>query len=512
MSLDILLWLLPIAAVLAGASFLSLRSYNRFTARARGAVTTALPRDAGPSPLDALFDPLEAAHPGQQGLFNLPDGRDAFAVRALAARQAGRSIDIITYIWSTDMTGWLMIAELIAAADRGVRVRLLLDDVNVQGLDPVFLGLNQHPNVHVRLFNPIRSRGNRIRRAVEFILGLSRFNRRIHSKVWITDGRLAVLGGRNVGDVYFGAVQDGRHAAKDADVALVGSMVAEIETVFDTWWNLGLSLPIVTLWPKFRISMRAYRRRIIRRSASPAAEAYLGDVLGTDDLHRLVASRLRWTDRVEVISDPPEKAYGKRATPWLSNRIGDLLREAKAEVRLATPYFVPGWPGLNLLADLRKRGVAVTLLTNSLATTDHSPVHGAYTFYRRPLLDMGVRLYELAPPPGSHPHRNFLHSKVFLFDDRLALIGSANFDLRSANINIELGLVFEEPGLMAELLERFRQETAPDAAYEVIETAGRLNWRQGHDGTAVVLATEPGASLRRQLIAGLMRRLPHAFL
>lgn len=510
MSLSLLLWALPVAALLAGASFLSLRSYNRFTAKARGAVSTAMPRSAGPSVLDGLFDPLELAHPGQQGLFNLAEGRDAFAVRALAARQAGRSIDIITYIWSTDMTGWLMINELVGAADRGVRVRVLLDDVNVQGLDPVFLGLNQHPKIEVRLFNPIRSRGNRIRRAVEFVLGLSRFNRRIHSKVWITDGRMAVLGGRNVGDVYFGAVQDGRHAAEDADVALVGPKVAEVGAVFDSYWNLGLSLPIVTLWPKFRISMRAYRRRIARRCGSPAAAGYLAEVMARQDPQDLLARRLRWTDRVEVISDPPEKAFGKRATPWLSHRIGGLLREAKQEVRLVTPYFVPGRPGLDLLAELRGRGVAVTLLTNSLATTDHSPVHGAYTFYRRPLLDMGVRLYELAPRPG--PHRTFLHSKVFLFDDRQALIGSANFDLRSANINIELGLLFEEPALMAELLDRFRQETAPEAAYEITEKKGRLSWRQVREGAEIVQTAEPGASLRRLLIAGVMRRLPHAFL
>jgi putative cardiolipin synthase len=156
--------------------------------------------------------------------------------------------------------------------------------------------------------------------------------------------------------------------------------------------------------------------------------------------------------------------------------------------------------------------VSVSLLTNSLATTDHSPVHGAYTYYRRPLLEMGVRLFELAPPAGPRQHRPFLHSKVFMFDDRQALIGSANFDLRSANINIELGLLFTEPELLAELVEHFRKQTSPDAAYELTQTNGTLNWKRNHAGTPVILTKEPDASLRRLLVASLMRRLPHALL
>lgn len=222
---DILYWIVGLGAALFAASVLALRSYARFAARARGPVTTALPRSGHAGPLDALYGPLEAAHPGLNGLANLIDHDDAFVARIRSARMAVRSLDLVYYLWRTDTAGWLLIGELLAAADRGVRVRLLLDDVNVQGLDLAFLGLNQHPNIEVRLFNPLRNRGHALRRGIEFALGLPRFNRRLHGKAWIADGRLAILGGRNIGDTYFGAHGSAAPNSLDADVMLVGPKV-----------------------------------------------------------------------------------------------------------------------------------------------------------------------------------------------------------------------------------------------------------------------------------------------
>ncbi len=507
-------WMIGIglaALALGVALVLSLRSYNRFAAAARGPASFALPRGNQTSALDAALDPVLAAHPGQQGLFNVLEGRDAFATRTLATRSAGRSLDIISYIWRTDLTGWLMLAELIAAADRGVRVRVLLDDVNVQGLDPVFLGLSRHPGIEVRLFNPIRNRGHAVRRATEFVIGLSRFNRRIHSKAWIADSRLAIVGGRNVGDIYFGAVQDGFEIGEDADVVLVGSKVDEVQSVFDTYWNLGLSLPIVTLWPGLQRPARSFRARLDRHVNSPASLAYLAETLPPGGSPQMLTERLRWTDQVEILSDPPEKAFGKRSGPWLSNRIEALIEQTGSDLRLITPYFVPGKPGMDLLARLRQRGVTVSLLTNSLASTDLMAIHGAYTYYRRRLLALGVRLYELGPRPGRWRRLAFLHSKVFLFYDRKALIGSANFDLRSANLNIELGLVFEQPELLAELVERFQLLTGPESAYAVSERDGRLIWQQNGPDQPVILTVEPEASMMRMMIAGVMRILPHGY-
>ena len=505
----LIVWLSAAGLLVLAASALALRSYTRFARRARGKNTFCLPRTGPPTPLDALIDAEMAAHPGLDGIANLLDPKDAFAARSLSAFAAGRSLDLIYYIWKTDTSGWLLMADLLAAADRGVRVRLLLDDVNVQGFDLAFLGLNQHPNVEVRLFNPVRNRGHWVRRSLEFALGLSRFNRRMHGKVWIADGRLAILGGRNVGDTYFGAPGSGARLAQDADVILAGNRVQEAEAVFDSFWNLGLSLPILTLWPSFRLNERRFRRRLLRHSASPLSAAYRMQAVAGRGPADLLTRRLRWTDEVTLLSDPPDKALGRRRGPWLLDSIADLLRNAATEVRMTTPYFVPGTPGLTLLTDLARSGKRVQVLTNSLASTDLFSVHAAYTHYRRPLLQAGAELFEFAPPARSLRRRDFLHSKIFLIDGSRALVGSHNFDMRSAYINIELGLLFREPDLVAELSALFDRQTGPEAAFSVTLEGGRLHWNVVEDGRKGREVFEPEASAARRAASWIIARLPH---
>lgn len=491
------------------ASLLALRSYTRFAKRARGPVSHALPPLGPPVPLDPLLDPLLAAHAGQNGLANILDHKQAFAARVQAARIAGRSLDLIYYIWATDTSGWLLLAELLDAADRGVRVRLLLDDVNVQGFDLAFLGLNQHPNIEVRLFNPVLNRGHWLRRAVEFGLGLSRFNRRMHGKVWITDGRLAILGGRNIGDTYFGAPGSEARLSHDADMVLAGPLVQSVEKVFDTYWNMGLSLPILTLWRSFRISMARYRRRVARHVNAPLSLQYRTGALSGQSAESLLVAPLRFTPDVTLLADPPEKAFGRRKGPWLLDSIETLLSTAKTEVLLTTPYFVPGRPGLAILTDLAARGVAVRVLTNSLAATDLFTVHAAYRSYRQPLLASGAELFEFAPPRGARRKRALLHSKIFVVDGEQALVGSHNFDLRSAYINIELGLLFREPALVAELRALFDHQTRPINAFSVTLENGHLHWNIAEDGRKGREKAEPEASLFRRIASGLIARLPH---
>jgi putative cardiolipin synthase len=501
-------WMTGLALLLYSASTVVLRSSARFLERARGPVELKLPRGDVATPLDTLLDPLEAANPGLDGIANVLENTDAFAVRTLTATEAGRSLDLIYYIWSTDLTGWQLLADIMAAADRGVRVRLLLDDVNVQGFDLAFLAMNQHPNVQVRLFNPIRNRGHWVRRGMEFVLGLSRFNRRIHGKVWIADGRVAILGGRNVGDTYFGATAAGARNAHDADVILIGPKVAEVEDVFDSYWNLGLSLPILTLWPRFKINMRRFRKKLARRSANTKARRYRIEALAGRDAAQMLTERLRWTDNVEVLADPPEKALGQRVGPWLSDTLTEAIAAAQHEVRLITPYFVPGAEGLAVLADLAKRGVQVRLLTNSLASTDLFAVHGAYSTYRAPLLAAGAQLYEYAPPRNGTSKRDLLHTKIFLFDGKTAIVGSHNFDLRSWNINIELGLRFDQPEMVAELMAMFDRDIAPHSAYSVTQQGRRLVWTSERGGKTVEDWSEPEAGTTRLLTAFLIGKLP----
>ncbi|WYK03853.1 phospholipase D family protein [Cereibacter sphaeroides f. sp. denitrificans] len=506
--LGVLAWVLGAVAAVAGLSAFTWRSWRRFARQARGAVTTALPRSAPETELDALFTPLEADHPGRSGLLALLDNPDAYAARALSARMAGRSLDLMYYIWRTDLTGWLLIEELLAAADRGVRVRLLLDDVNVQGFDRAFLALNQHPNVEVRLFNPIRNRGHVLRRTLEMLLGLSRFNRRMHNKAWIADGRLAIVGGRNIGDTYYDAEESGLAMSRDADVMLAGPVVAEVEGLFDSYWNLGLALPILTLWPGFKVNVRSFQRRMMRHNRAPAAVSFLRRTMTGRDGPALLTARLRWTDKVTLLADPPDKAMGQRSGPWMGEAITALLRAAEREVRLITPYFVPGNDGCDLLTGLARRGVRLSIMTNALSVTDMVLVHGAYRHYRLPLLKAGAELYEFGPPPRPCGRRDLLHTKVFLIDGRQAVVGSLNFDLRSAFMNTELGVLFEEPDLFAELEAMFDRQSAPDEAHRLSLEEGRLRWSVTGEGRAALARFEPDSPPALRAVSWVVGHLP----
>lgn len=500
--LDLLRWSLLVTLGLALASWAAHQTWRSFLRRARGPASAALGRDgARATALDALFDPLEAAHPGQSGLLSLLANADAFAARALSAEAAGRSLDIMSYIWRTDLSGWLLLDRLVAAADRGVRVRLLLDDVNVQGYDRAFLALSAHPMIEVRLFNPTRHRGLALRRVIEMALGLARFNRRMHGKLWIADGRLALLGGRNIGDTYFGATE-GKPVSVDADVMLVGPKVAEVADLFDSYWNLGLSLPIRALWPGLRLDMDPFRRRLARKTHGAAARHFDEVALAGRGAAEVLTARLHWTGKVTLLADPPEKAYADHAPALgMAEEIAALIAGARREVLLITPYFVPGHAGMAGLAGLGLRGVRVCLLTNALACCDKLLVFGAYRHYRAALLASGGRMFEFLRPGRS----DVLHSKVFVIDGRQAVIGSLNFDLRSARTNTELGLLFEAPALVDELTARFAGLSGPDQAFEVRDEAGHLSWCRPGQGPTT---TEPGASRTRRALVWILGHLP----
>lgn len=507
--LHLLFWLWLAAAALSALSALTWHQWRRFARKARGPVTLALPKLGPETALDRIFAPLEAANPGRSGVLALIENREAYAARVQSARMAGRSLDLMYYLWRTDLTGWLLIEELLAAAERGVRVRLLLDDVNVQGFDRAFLALNQHPNVEVRLFNPTRNRGHSARRVLEMLLGLSRFNRRMHNKAWIADGRLAIIGGRNVGDTYFDAEESGLPHSRDADVMLAGPVVSEVESLFDSYWNLGLALPILTLWPGLKVNLRAFHRRMARHNRSEAARAFAARALDGHEGSALLTRRLRWTARMTLLADPPDKALGRRSGPWMGEAITALLREARHEVRLVTPYFVPGNDGCALLSDLARRGVHVSVVTNALSVTDMVLVHGAYRHYRLPLLRAGVVLHEFAPPPRPDGQRDLLHTKVFLIDGRQAVVGSLNFDLRSAFMNTELGVLFEEPEVFAELAAMLDRETAPEQAHRLSLDRGRLHWSAVRgSGPSAPARIEPGSPPVLRAISWVVGHLP----
>ncbi|MGO4910176.1 phosphatidylserine/phosphatidylglycerophosphate/cardiolipin synthase family protein [Pseudorhodobacter sp. W20_MBD10_FR17] len=505
--LSVILAIVAAAALLTVASWLAHRSYRKFLQKKRGSDSTALPCAGPDTPLDMLLDPLEQSNQGRSGLRLLLDNTDAFAARALSAAQAGRSLDLMYYIWSTDTAGWILIDALMAAADRGVRIRLLLDDVNVQGFDRSFLALTQHPLIEVRLFNPTRNRGQALRRMAEMLLGLTRFNRRMHGKMWIADGRLAIIGGRNIGDTYFGADKAGRMSV-DADVMLLGPKVNDVSAVFDSFWNIGLSLPIVALWPRLRVNRAAFRKRLARRLRSASSRQFLRDVQTGRSPETFLTERLYWTENVQLLADPPDKAYDLHTAPWMETAISSILGAAKTDVQLITPYFVPGPEGLAMLTRLEARGVKVSLVTNALSATDLITVHGAYRYYRSPMLAAGARVFEFSKPALTGRKRDVLHSKVFVIDGKLGLVGSLNFDLRSAYMNTELGLLFDGPPLLAELGDMFDALSAPEKAYQVTLAGRALQWAVARSGLPAVMTVEPEAGVSRRAVSWILGHLP----
>ena len=508
LAVQVLIWIVLGAALTGFASWLAHRSYRQFLRKARGPASMALGRGDVATSLDTLLDPLEAQNPGQCGLATLLDNSDAFAARALSAAKAGRSLDLMYYIWTTDLTGWLLLDALVSAADRGVRIRLLLDDVNVHEFDPAFLALTRHDLIEVRLFNPTRNRGHAVRRAIEVVLGLARFNRRMHGKLWIADGRLAIIGGRNIGDTYFGAMESDTRTSVDADMVLVGPKVAEVSALFDSYWNLGLSLPILALWPRIKVNAAKFRTRLARHAGSAPSCSYLARALAGRTAQTVLTGQLHWTDKVQLLADPPDKAYGSHSAPWMSTAIADILKSARTEVRLITPYFVPGQAGIKGLTGLAARGVRVSLLTNALAATDMVLVYGAYRRYRSTLLAAGAVIHEFSPAPKPGRKRDVLHSKVFVIDGTQAIVGSLNFDLRSAFTNTELGLLFEHPALVADIARMIDRLSAPDQAYGVSRPGDALQWAVSRPGLPAVMRVEPEASTPQRAVSWLVGLLP----
>ena len=282
-----------VSAALAGfflASLLTLYSYGRFAERAQGEPSTALAVSDNGTPLDTLAVPLATERPGQSGLMLLDGNLDAFAIRALTARRAGRSLDLQYYIWKDDLTGRLLVGEIVKAADRGVRVRLLLDDINAYGHDRTYLALESHPNITVRLFNPSRAREGAIRRAIEMLLRAVSATRRMHNKAWIADGRLAVVGGRNIGDAYFDAAPAANF--RDLDLLLLGPAVRQTEAIFDDYWNSRAVIPIAALGNPRGDDLPELRRELAGLQAKEEVRPYL-DRVAADELGPRNAVRYR---------------------------------------------------------------------------------------------------------------------------------------------------------------------------------------------------------------------------
>jgi putative cardiolipin synthase len=495
MSRILVLAVTALTALIAGcASLPPLEGRTETTALADTA-TTRLGR--------ALADGI-AANPGETGIHPLPEGNAAFAARVVFAAAAEKSIDAQYYIWHGDEVGYLLFEALWRAAQRGVRVRLLLDDINTGGLDPTIAALDAHPNIEVRLYNPLVLRDARL---LNVLADFTRLNRRMHNKSFTVDNQVSVVGGRNVANEYFETGSGVVYA--DLDVIAVGAAVREVSKAFDLYWNSPSAYPAASLvgepGPDGAAGLEA---RFAATRAEPEAVAFIEAARTTSLVRDLLGGQLalEWT-RARVVYDDPAKTLDTTARTDVL-LLPELLRtmgHPEKTLDLVSPYFVPGEAGTVNLATLASRGVRVRILTNSLASTHAGVVHAGYAKRREDLLQAGVQLYELkttAAREARHGAAKFgsssstgLHAKTFAVDQGRIFVGSFNFDQRSALLNTEMGLVIDSPALARRLAERF-DTAVPLFAYEVrLGSDGRsLEWIERTAADETRYDTEPGTT------------------
>ncbi|MGE5170487.1 MAG: phospholipase D family protein [Rudaea sp.] len=461
--------------------------------------------------------PVVAAHPGKTGIHGLILGSDAFAARMLLAAAAQKSLDVQYYIWHADQTGYLLLEQLWRAARRGVRVRILLDDANTKGLDDTLATLAAHPNIEVRLYNPFVHRNAR---AIDYATDFARVYRRMHNKSFTADNQVAVVGGRNIGNEYFGAGHEAEF--RDLDVIAVGDAVKDVSSQFDLYWNSPSAYPAKRLLddPGAAGTARLEESFAALRE-DPAALDYVRVVRVTPLLQQLLDRRLalEWT-RAEVVRDDPAKTLdteGRTGTLLLTTLLQKMGRP-NTSFDLISPYFVPGDEGTETLAGLARQGVRIRVLTNSLASTDVRVVHAGYAKRRCRLVQAGVQLYELKLSGGTAPDekstfgssgRTRLHAKTFAADGTRIFVGSFNFDQRSAWINTEMGLLIDSPEL-AQRLSSIFDEKVPSVAYAVQPgTDGRcVEWSERTAGGEVRHTVEPDTSATQRALIHLLSLLP----
>jgi putative cardiolipin synthase len=459
-----------------------------------------------------------AARPGTSGIYPLPDALEAFAARILLARAAERSLDIQYYIWRNDMTGTMLFDALCDAADRGVRVRLLLDDNNTPGLDPILAALDSHPNIEVRLFNPFVIRWPR---AIGYVTDFFRLNRRMHNKSFTADNEATIIGGRNIGDEYFQAAAEGSLIFADLDVIAVGPVVKEVSRDFDRYWASESAYPADRLLPP----------------AGPEEIAHLGDAVAAMENDRnagTYAAAIKQTSLAqqvlegsleyewvptEMVSDDPAKGLGRSAPEdLLTHKLREITGAPQRELELVSPYFVPTAAGVEAFAALANQGVRIRILVNSLEATDVDAVHSGYAKRRKPLLEAGIELYEMRLVPAEadedgtagrfNSSASSLHAKTFAADRRQVFIGSFNFDPRSRNLNTELGFIVHSPDLAKRMADTFDHDI-PATAYEVnLSDSGELYWTERQDGHVVRHDTEPGTTRLQRAAVWFMSVLP----
>jgi len=453
------------------------------------------------SALGRQLEPIAAEHPEASGFRLINEGREAFAVRTALAEVAEQSIDAQYFLWDGDAVGTILLHRLMRAATRGVRVRLLVDDLYVKGRDVAISTLAAHPNVDIRLYNVFGGR-NRLSlgRRLDFLLEFGRLNHRMHNKLFVVDNQVAVMGGRNIADAYFGV--DPKLNYRDMDIVAAGPVVRRLSAGFDAYWNSRAVVPIGSLRgpPSSREVNRAYEGLEAKTARLLASFPYALETDASRILERMRAltETLVWAPCDVVWADPergPSQSTDGESSA-VAMKLGSLIETTQVELVTASPYVVTE-NDMPLVRRLRARGVATRLLTNSLASTDEPPAYAAFARDRRRMLQEGVDLYEIRPDAASRriytadpagQHRLALHAKLAVLDRQTVYIGSFNLDPRSRVINTEVALLVYSAPLAEQMLELLERDFKPQNSWRVILEG---------DGKTVAWVTQESAEVVR---------------
>jgi len=473
------------------------------------------------TPLGAALSNDVKRHENMSGFRLLDNARESLAIRLAMVEAAEKSIDLQYYIIHDDVASNLMLEALLRAAERGVRVRFLIDGITFSEVDGNLAVLDNQPNIQIRVFNPVFKPGIPLMAKLRVgFLDLEGFTRRMHNKSLIVDNQLSVTGGRNLGDEYFDENPDTNF--KDLDTLAAGPITARISNSFDKYWNDGNAWLIADLHP---VTGDPQKMKDLRARMKKEWADKMDATGGTIRMERL-ADRLKdgrvpltWA-RAELSADEPDKidqAPGQAASKPLS-RLQRLVAQGSTEFLAITPYFVPGDDGVAWFKSLEARNMQVKVLTNSLAATDVVAVHTGYAKYREALVRDGIDLFEFKPIAGQRPKQRLagssapptasLHSKAYVIDRKDAIVGSYNIDPRSEELNTELIIIIHSPEIAAQLVKLFEHSTAPAQSYHVLYEDGDLVWKTEEKGRVKTYETDPNAGLWRRVQAGFMSLLP----
>jgi putative cardiolipin synthase len=462
------------------------------------------------------------AHPGQSGFLLLGNGLDAFLARAILAKNAERSIDAQYYLYQDDLIGRLFTDLLLKAANRGVRVRVLVDDMDREGRDLGSAVADSHPNMEVRIFNPFSRKTSRI---IQFATRSGSVTRRMHNKSFTVDNQVTILGGRNIGDEYFEADPD--LAFSDLDVLAIGPVVKEVSASFDKYWNDELAYPATALRGKEPTpqEIELKHQQLYEFIVQHRDSAYVQSLEKSDLANTIRRGQVRYDwGEADVIYDQPEKLqHDFDETQYhLAPKLAPYFEGVTQELIIFSPYFVPGKSGTAFLRQLCERGVRVRIITNSLASNDVAIVHSGYSKYRKDMLRAGVELYEMNKKLSKQQRRKkkgrggsskaSLHAKSFVFDRKHVFIGSLNLDPRAIHHNTEIGVVVASKEIANELAERFDQNIEKEAFRLELrkdrDGNDKIVWHGLNDGKQEVFNVEPHTSFWQRLGIGFLSILP----